>query len=468
MSATPVIAIFDIGKTNKKLFLFDEDYRIVYEETTCFDETVDDEGDPCEDLSRLQAFVFASLQTIFQNKSVALKAVNFSTYGASFVHLDEKGQPVTPLYNYLKTYPGDLLRQFYDCYGGEPLFSVATASPVLGHLNSGMQLYWLKHHRPQLYRKIFQSLHLPQYLSFLLTGQYFSERTSIGCHTNLWEFSKQQYHEWVTREKISEKLAPVVPSSHAVYPPVRNGYYSVGVGLHDSSAALIPYLASFAEPFVLLSTGTWCISLNPFNQSLLTYRELQQDCLCYLSYQGRAVKASRLFAGNEHEKQVQRLADHFGKSPDYYKAVQLDPRFLGQQNLAPVQEARSSGVVVSLNESPFAQRDLANFASYEEAYHQLMTDLVAQQVESTQLVLNEAPVKKLFVDGGFSNNALYMHLLATAFPETEVYAATMAQASALGAALAVHSSWNTKEIPAGMVELKRYLPEPRAENAFVK
>jgi rhamnulokinase len=67
MHATPVIAIFDIGKTNKKLFLFDEDYKIVYEESTCFSETVDEDGDSCEDLKKLEAFVFASLQKVFQN-----------------------------------------------------------------------------------------------------------------------------------------------------------------------------------------------------------------------------------------------------------------------------------------------------------------------------------------------------------------------------------------------------------------
>ena len=61
-----------------------------------------------------------------------------------------------------------------------------------------------------------------------------------------------------------------------------NDRNSVGVGLHDSSAALIPLSASFNEPFILLSTGTWCISLNPFNHTMLSDYELNQDCLCYL------------------------------------------------------------------------------------------------------------------------------------------------------------------------------------------
>ena len=39
MKAVPVIAIFDIGKTNKKFFLIDEYYKIVLERTANFKET---------------------------------------------------------------------------------------------------------------------------------------------------------------------------------------------------------------------------------------------------------------------------------------------------------------------------------------------------------------------------------------------------------------------------------------------
>ena len=56
MSALPVIAIFDIGKTNKKLFLFDENYKIVFEKSARFTETTDEDGFPCENLEKLKTF----------------------------------------------------------------------------------------------------------------------------------------------------------------------------------------------------------------------------------------------------------------------------------------------------------------------------------------------------------------------------------------------------------------------------
>jgi hypothetical protein len=45
-----------------------------------------------------------------------------------------------------------------------------------------------------------------------------------------------------------------------------------------------------------------------------------------------------------------------------------------------------------------------------------------------------------------------MRLLARAFPDVEVYAAEVAQASALGAALLVYEG----ELPQNLIQLKRY------------
>ena len=49
-----------------------------------------------------------------------------------------------------------------------------------------------------------------------------------------------------------------------------------------------------------------------------------------------------------------------------------------------------------------------------------------------------------------------MYLLAKAFPGIKVYAASIAQASALGAALAIHQHWNPKPLPQDIIELKLY------------
>jgi L-fuculokinase len=458
-----VIAIFDIGRTNKKLFLFDEHYQLVYEDSTQFQEITDEDGFPCENVDALTSWIRRSFQQVLSEAEFEIKAINFSGYGASMVHIDENGKPVTPLYNYLKPFPKKLHDQLYSKYGGEIQLSKETASPVLGNLNSGLQLYRIKYEQPEAFKRIQYTLHLPQYISYVISQRPATDITSVGCHTLLWDFPANNYHRWVKVECLLEKFAPFYPGD-ASYPTDFNGkQIPMGIGLHDSSAALIPYLACFDEPFVLISSGTWCISLNPFNQTLLTAEELQQDCLCYLTYRGKAVKSSRLFAGNEHEQQIKRLAAHFNKAADYYKTVGLNPELFSHRPVEQSSDKPKSTALVG--ESIFGQRNLAHFSTYEEAYHQLMVDIMTQQTASTQLVLNGAPVKKLFVDGGFSKNPIYMHLLAHAFPELEVFAASMAQATAMGAALAIHASWNTREVPKDIIELKPYTASSKISSA---
>jgi len=451
---TPVIAVFDVGKTNKKLFLFDERYKIVFERSARFMETEDEDGDPCENLESLRLSIFDSLREVFKRPEFEIRAINFATYGASFVYIDEDGKPLAPLYNYLKEYSETLKKQFYDTYGGEEHFSKCTASPVLGSLNSGMQLYRIKYEKPDLFKQIRFALHLPQYLSYLISGHTYSDITSIGCHTNLWDFTKNDYHEWVYQEGVAEKLAPVVPSDRVMPAAFPGNSYSVGAGLHDSSSALVPYLVSFHEPFILLSTGTWCISLNPFNNSPLTAEELKNDCLCYLQYEGKPVKASRLFSGYEHEQQVKRIAAHFGTDVISYRNVQYSAAIIDL--LLEKDELEGSAEPLSLTASAFSKRGLNGYASDAIAYHRLILDLVNQQYLSTAMVLKDTRVKRIFVDGGFSKNSIFMNLLARAFPELEVFAAHMAQATAVGAALAIHKSWNTQPLPNDIVELKYY------------
>lgn len=449
--ATPVIAIFDIGKTNKKLFLLDTSYRIVLERSTRIPEVRDEDGFPCEDLAALERYIRQARAEISALKAYSVQAMNVSAYGASLVCLDDQDTPITPLYNYLKPFPEELKNQFYNQYGGELNLSRETASPVLGSLNSGLQLYRIRHKAPEVFKKIRWVLHLPQYVSFLLSGKTFTELTSIGCHTHLWDFTKHDYHDWVIREGFHLKFPPIRPTHHVEH----SGRALFGIGIHDSSAALIPYVLQFSDPFILISSGTWCISLNPFNTTPLTSAELDRDCLCYLQHNGNSVKAARLFAGHDHDEQVKRIASHFQKHEDFFQTVRYNPEIrLQKEEHQPDDKTMIKG-------GKFFSVALDAFSSAEEAYHHLVWDIIQRQQLSTQLVMARGQTKRIYVDGGFAGNDLYMNMLANVWPQVEVYAARVAQASALGAALAIHHAWNQHTLPGDLVRLKRFKPEQR-------
>ncbi|MBS1976751.1 MAG: carbohydrate kinase [Bacteroidetes bacterium] len=431
-----VAAIYDIGKTNKKLLCVDEAYRIVHEESVRIPEIVDEDEDQCEDLSSLTEWILSRWNELQSRKDFLVKAINVSAYGASFVHLDRHGKAAAPLYNYLKPYPSDLSDKFYNQFGEKDKISLETASPILGHLNSGMQLYWLKHTRPEIYERIAVSLHLPNFLSSLFNGRYGTEITSLGCHTQLWDYSKKEYHAWVKAEGLDRKMAPLVPYDHVV--GVLNHSAVSGPGLHDSSSALIPYLEQFEEPFILLSTGTWNIALNPFNNRPLTLDQLRQDCLCYLSYKSKAVMASRLLAGHWYDEQLARMKEYFHVSSLNEDDTAFDPNWQ--------HEGTDEG---------YGDKELTSLTSVKDGYHQIVQVLVNRQLKSLKLIMtgNE---KFLYVDGGFSQNDVFMNLLARELPDLRVGAATIPQASALGAALSIHSQWNSNPKPGSLVRMKLY------------
>ena len=254
-SKTPVILIFDVGRTNKKCLLFDQSLRVVLEQSVSIPDITDDDGFPAEDLQGIAAWLKKMLVLFLDHDEFEVVAINNSAHGAALVHLNDQNIPVGNLYNYLKPFSDALHKLFNLKHGDEMLCARETASPILGNLNSGMQLWMIKNQKPELFEQIKTSLHLPQYVTWVLAEKKFTDLTSIGCHTMLWDFSKNDYHTWVKHEQFDKLFAPLAKPDEAALLNYRGRSIPVGPGLHDSSAALLPYLELIHDPFLLISTG---------------------------------------------------------------------------------------------------------------------------------------------------------------------------------------------------------------------
>ena len=428
-----VILIFDVGKTNKKVLLFDKDLNIVSEEESIFEEIPDDDGFNGDDIARIEEWVCEKTERYLEDPSYEVKAINFTTYGATLMYIDREGRRLTPVYNYLKPMPEGIVETLYESHGGIDEFCRKTASPALGMLNSGFQALWLKRSKPEIYAKVKSILHFPQYLSYRLTGVLASEHTSIGCHTGLWDFYRMQYHDWVREEGLN--LPDPVPVDRTHPAKMIQSHIPVGIGIHDSSASLVPYFKHTDREFILISTGTWCISMNPFNHTPLTSEQLQQDCLAYLSVQQKPVKSSRFFLGHIHDVNVKRLNDFFNVDKHAYKRVVPD------HDLIDELEQKSGGKRVFFTKGmpeDFTDRDAAlnRFDGFSQAYHQLMLDLTQLTVNSIKLIIAEGDMtENLYITGGFSRNPLFTDLITRSFYGKKVYTSEIANSTSLGAAL---------------------------------
>lgn len=449
-----VTAVFDIGKTNKKFFLFDEDFQEVFREYTKFEHILDQDGYPTEDLDKLQTWLKSLFNRILAADHYDIKAINFSSYGASLVHLDQNGDAISPLYNYTKPISQDIIDKFYNTYGPEIDFAKQTGSSKEGLLNSGMQLYWLKHTKPEVFKKIKYSLHLPQYLSFIFTGIPLSEYTSIGCHTALWDYNKKDYHNWVYKEEIHKVLPPIVSTETSINMNYNGKRIKIGVGIHDSSAALLPYVRSLNDSFILVSTGTWSIALNPFTSSSLTEEEVLKNCINYMRINGKQVKASRLFLGNEYKIQVQKLAQYYGVSQDYHKTVSFNE----DAYYEITKEFEHLFKWESIKNEHGIQATELPYDNFEHAYHHLMIELVKLQVQSIEIAKGKDQITKLYVDGGFSDNDVYIKLLSHYLRNMELRTTDASLGSALGAAISISDTKLNSKFLKKNYALKKHVP----------
>lgn len=454
MTNTRVTAIFDIGKTNKKFFLFDEDFQEVYRDYINIPEITDEDGHPTENLNALREWIKKVFNAILKSEEWDVKAINFSTYGASLVHLDENGNPLTPLYNYTKEIDQSIVDSFYDKYGPQEEFSKKTGSPRAGMLNSGMQLYWLKHSKPEVFSKIRYSLHLPQYLSYIFAGIPVTEYTSIGCHTSLWDYEKRDYHHWVYEENIHLILPSIVSTETSFNMNYNGKRIKIGVGIHDSSAALLPYVRSLRKSFILVSTGTWSISFNPFSDSQLSKDEAGKGCINYMRINGKAVKASRIFLGDEYNRQIEYLAKAYNVPLDFHEKMKFN--YDVYYELTKDFEPHFHWHHFKTENMP--EKTWLNFREIEHAYHQLMIELVSIQIDSIKTVAGENSDYKLFVDGGFTDNGIYIQLLSHYLRNMSLRTTKASLGSALGAAIAISDKKLNSKFLKKNYSLKKHVP----------
>lgn len=437
---TKVIAVFDIGKTNKKIFLFDTNFVVVHKNTIRFEEIVDDDNDPCDNIESIEAWIKNEIKSIQEKNEFTIKAINFSTHGATLIYLDKDGNRITPLYNYLKPLDIDF-NPFYETNGGVEEFSRKVASPAYGMLNAGLQMYWLKKSKPYFWNKVDTILHYPQYLSYLFSKKITADYTSVGAHTATWDFDTMKYHHWLQEENII--LPAPKPGKQATLSLVNGQEIYIGKGLHDSSSSIIPLLESNKNSdreFILLSTGTWIICMNPFSKETLTSSQLKNDCLCFMTPDKQQIKSSMQFLGCVHEVNAIKLSNHFNVDKNQYLELTLNKELCNKvfSKSKPVffPNEIASDFIGDLNQ-------LNNYDTYEKAYYQLIFEISYRVYQGIERILDlKNNLKDIYISGGFNKNDIFVEYLSLMMPEQIIQFPSGKFASARGAAMLMEAYLN--------------------------
>ena len=228
----------------------------------------------------------------------------------------------------------------------------------------------------------------------------------------------------------------------------------IGVGIHDSSAALLPYVRSIKKKFVLISTGTWSIAFNPFTKKPISEDTNDKDAINYMRINGKPVKASRLFLGNEYKLQVAKLDKHFGVNDDHHRTVKFDH----DKYFEIMQDFKHCYKWESITDEDMPEQTQMPYTEYERAYHQLMTELVLLQIKCVKKAIGDDTISRLYVDGGFSDNDVYIKLLSHYFRDKKLSTTSASLGSALGAAISISDTKLNSKFLKKNYALKKHVP----------
>jgi sugar (pentulose or hexulose) kinase len=420
MADARFIAVIDIGKTNAKLAVFDlEEQREVTRFTTA-NEVVKSGVYPHYNIEHLWAFIIDGLRELAAKHAV--DAISITTHGACAVLLDEAGKLVLPVLDYEYTGP-ETIASAYDAL--RPDFA-ETGSPRLPvGLNLGAQIYWQVKTFPQEFEQLRWIVTYAQYWAYRLSGILANEVTSLGCHTDLWNYNARDYSTLVDALDWRKLMPPLRHADEvlgSVLPDVAQltGLKSdtpIYCGIHDSNASLYPHLAAQQQPFSVVSTGTWVICMGVGDAAVEL--DAARDTLMNVNALGQPVPSARFMGGREY----QILSTEFGDTP-----VEADAELIlsRQAMLLP-------SVVGACGPFPNHKMKWLNADGLTAAQKQIAASYYLAMMTASCLNLIKAQ-GDIIVEGPLAENNFYLQMLSAATGRAIKFSRYIGTGTTLGAA----------------------------------
>lgn len=411
---SPAIAVFDLGKTNSKLFVFSSTGEVVDERRT--KPVWRDDGDlRVLDDEHLFGWMRESLDRAVAEYGV--DRVMFSGHGCTFA-LTKEGQLAHPILDYEQEPPVDIAQRVDALV---PDFS-ETFSPRLPlGFNYGRHILWLKDRNPELVAGADTILAYPQFWSWKFSGRQVSEVSYLGCHSHLWAPVANDFSSLVTQQEWREKMPALsragaeLGTYKATGPDGSPVAVTVHNGVHDSNASLYYYRSLGFSDFTLVSTGTWVIIFN--SACPLEALDRDRDMLANVTVDHQPAPTIRFMGGREYDVASggwNRPISNEAIASVIHKGIFALPSFAAG---GPFPGSTSHFV------GPGAEGEERAAAAL--LYVTLMTDL------SLDLIRSANPI---VIDGGLVKTGAFASLLAALRPEQTVSASANPEGSAFGAA----------------------------------
>ena len=411
-------AVLDIGKTNLKFVVFDGAGTLLYERQIP-NASLAGPPYPHADIEKIWNFLGDELRVTADKFKI--KTLIPTTHGASCAVMNEQGL-VLPIMDYEFTSVEDITKRY------EPMrdvFNLSYSPAMPAGLNVGKQLAWQKWNLEFEFVKASKIVGYPQYWVWRLTGQFAFDICSMGAHTDLWRPVENKPTQLAHTLGLATLLAPIQSPWTKIGMLSAKAANELGVlpnieilcGIHDSNAALLPYLASRKAPFTVISTGTWVVIMAVGHS--LSSLKLDKDMYANIDAEGRPTACLKFMGGREFSTIAQGCSS-LEKSEDIQHFI--DEKIFALPSFSP-------------NGGPYAARKGEIIGKVKPDQKTSLATLYSALMCAHALELLETNTGDLIVDGSFAQNHLLCEIIAGLRPSQNLYVAKDQAGTARGAAM---------------------------------
>jgi sugar (pentulose or hexulose) kinase len=455
------IAVIDIGMTNKKIAIYDNNLNQIDAVYRTFDPLMVN-GLQTHNLDVMELWFICELKNFAQKYPV--KVISVTAHGATFVCAGKDGKAALPCVYYTHEPGEDFHDEFYDLFGNPDHLQQRTGTPSFKALiNPAKGLYFIQKYYKDKFSDVCAILPYPQYWGFRFTGKTGGEGTYMGNHTYLWDYMDNCLSSVAEKMGIKNLLPDKLHNSWDTLGCVSSDFAAqtgldedtiVTMGIHDSNSAMLPHFAKKGEKgFVLNSTGTWCVIMNPVEQYGYSGDEIGKVVLFNISAFGTPIKTAIFLGGLEFETWSSVfLKKHSKNNPpawneELYRSILKDknifllPELTKGSGQFPHSKAR-----INEDGKNYFFDDIEGcpcLDDFEKSFAVLRISLVMQ----TMTAMERTGIKNgqdIYTEGGFRRDDSYNKLLAAAFPFNKVFLTNILEATALGAAITGKMSYSGK------------------------
>ena len=418
------VAVFDVGKTNIKLVVFDRGGGVLAERSAPNVPLAPHSAWPYLRLDTEGAWSFLIDALRELGARFYIEAISTTTHGCAGVLMESDGPALPPLDYEFDGFAA--VDANYDA--ARPPFDEAR-SPLLSRgLNLGRHIFYYERCYPAQFKQATAFLTYAQYFGWRLGGTMASEVTSLGAHTDLWRPNEGDLSSLVDALGWRRLFPPMRKAWDTLGTIKREIAHATGLsadvriicGAHDSNAALVPHLLSRREPFTVVSTGTWVIIMAVGGKGQL---DPNADMLANVDVRGEPVPTARFMGGREYAVlagDVAADADEVDVAAVIASGALALPAFSNQGGPFASREGVIEGIAPT---TPKARAALATL------YSALMTAHMLRRLEAPG---------ELIVEGGFARSPAFAAVLARLMAGRQVVIAPISAGAAAGAAMLAH------------------------------